>query len=342
MKKQVTYVIAAALVLTTTIAFGAKYKVNTSGVIKNSSGQTISSPANAVNQTYFNQYGNLQQPATNVVQPQVNVFPVVNYTNTQTQNTFVSPYTTYYAGNYVSQEQVNKTQVGIIEFVMDYSGSMSNWIVVAKRSMSAILNQIPNTTKVGFRVFGHDSGNNPTTINTVQDVKKIIKQGNKFKVITERGPLGSRSGICASTQMVSPLIASNAASIISGMNSVGLGGATPMVYALDRAAYQDFANLDTTSPKKIVLITDGGENCGGDPCAFAKSLMKKRSDIHIDVVLVSSNSKSLSCLSSTTGGHFYNVNDLSNFSTVVTNSMQSEPTQVQNKISGQKYEFIGE
>ena len=81
-----------------------------------------------------------------------------------------------------------------------------------------------------------------------------------------------------------------------------------MVYALDRAAFQDFANLDTTTPKKIVLITDGGENCGGDPCAFAKNLMKKRSDIHIDVVLVSSNSKYLSGLSSTTGGHFYNVN----------------------------------
>ena len=285
------------------LAYGAKYTINTSGNVKNQAGQIITSPANSVNQNYYNNYS---------------------------------------MNNYVSNNQVNRTSVDTIEIVMDFSGSMSNWITAAKRSMSSIIAQIPSTTKVGFRVFGHDSnGSNPASIHTLQDVKKIVKNGNKFTVVTEKSPIGTIKGACSATKQVSPIISANSNSILAGMNSVDIGGATPLVYALDRTAYQDFANLDTTTPKKIILITDGGENCGGDPCAFARNLMKKRSDIHIDVVLVSSFSKSLSCLASTTGGHLYNLNNLSDFSNTLTKTIQSQPA-TQQEIKKQNYEFIAE
>lgn len=290
-------------ILTTTIVFSAKYTVNSSGTIKNQSGQTITSPANSVNQNYYNNY---------------------------------------YAQNYVNNNIVNQNQVGVVEIVMDFSGSMSNWITVAKKSMASIIAQIPSSTSVGFRVFGHDSnGTNPTSIHTLQDVKKIVKNGNKFTVVTEKGPIGTTRGACSATKQVSPIISANSNAILSGMNSVDIGGATPLVYALDRAAYQDFASLDTTTPKKIILITDGGENCGGDPCAFARALMKKRSDIHIDVVLASSYSKSLSCLASTTGGHMYNVNNLGDFAKTLSKTIQSQPA-TQQEIKKQSYEFIAD
>ena len=304
MNKKISAILLSGVLLTTTAAvLAAKYTVSKSGTVKNNAGQTIASPANLINQNYYN-----------------------NYT----------------AANYVNNNVVNQNQVDIVEIVMDYSGSMSNWITAAKRSMSAIVAQIPSATKVGFRVFGHDSdGSNPTSIHTLQDVKKIVKNGNKFTVVTEKSPVGTTRGACSATKQVAPIISANSNSILYGMNSVDIGGATPLVYALDRAAYQDFANLDTTTPKKIVLITDGGENCGGDPCAFARSLMKKRSDIHIDVVLVSSYSKSLSCLASTTGGHLYNVDNLGDFSTALTKTIQSQPA-TQQEIKKQSYEFIAE
>lgn len=296
-------VLSMAAMLATGTVMAAKYTVNTSGTVKNSTGQTITSPANSVNQNYYNNY---------------------------------------YMQNYVANNQVNQTQVGTIDIVMDFSGSMSNWIVAAKKSMTAIIAQIPSTTKVGFRVFGHDSnGSNPTSIHTLQDVKKIVKNGNKFTVVTEKNPIGTTKGACSATKLVSPIVSANSNSILSGMNSVDIGGATPLVYALDRAAYQDFAGMDTVTPKKIILITDGGENCGGDPCAFARSLMRKRSDIHIDVVLASSYSKSLSCLASTTGGHLYNVDNLSDFSKTLTKTIQSQPA-TQQEIKKQSYEFIAE
>ena len=295
--------LALVVCCTVGVVYAAKYTINSSGVVKTNSGQVVTSPGNTVNQNYYNNY----------------------YLQSYTNN------------NIISQEQA-----GIIEIVMDFSGSMSNWINVARRSMSTIVSQIPPTTKLGFRVFGHDNyGNNPASIHTLQDVKKIVKNGNKFMVVTSRGPIGTTAGACSATQQVAAVTTANSNAILSGMNSVDIGGATPLVYALDRAIYQDFASFDTTTPKKIILITDGGENCGGDPCAFAKSLMRKRSDVHIDVILASSSSKALTCLASTTNGHFYNVNNLSDFSATMTESMKAEP-QAPVKNHSQKYEYIND
>ena len=306
MKKRLP-VLIALFVLTSCCAFGAKYSVNTAGVVKSPTRNVQVAPGNTVNQNYFNNYD---------------------------------------AASYVNQNIVNEQGAPVVEIVMDYSGSMANWIAVAKRSMSAIVSQIPAQTKLGFRVFGHDNyGNNPSFGATLQEVKKVIKKGNKIKLVTQASPVGSTTGVCSATKQVSQIRSANARSIISGMNSVDVGGATPLVYALDRAVYQDFEGLDAATTKKIVLITDGGENCGGDPCEFARRLMAKRNDVHIDVVLVSSYSKALTCLSATTGGHFYNINNLSDFSTTINRSIQSKPSEVVNsgyeyENNGQNYEFI--
>lgn len=301
--KKIILLILAILVFSIGTVFAAKYKVNTSGTVKTQSGTIISPVSNTINQNYYNNYQ---------------------------------------ASSYIASNQVNSNNVNIMEIVMDYSGSMSNWIGVAKRSMSAIVAQIPSETKVGFRVFGHDNyGSNPNKNSTIRQVKKIVKKNGKYQVVTETSCLGTTSGACSATAQVSPIIQANSNSLISGMNSVDIGGATPLVYALDRTVYQDFAPFGTTSPKKIILITDGGESCGGDPCAFARQLMSKRSDVHIDVVLVSSSSKALACLSSTTGGHFYTVDNLRDFTTTLNQSIQTPVSEVI-PTPEQKYEFIGE
>lgn len=292
-------IIAIALIIITSCgAFAAKYKVNTSGTVKQN-GQIVS-PTKTTTTNYYNVYT-----------PQ----------------------------NYIGNNQVNAGQIPVIELVMDYSGSMSNWIIEAKNAMSSIIGQIPSTTAVGFRVFGHDSnGSNPSNGGALADVKKVVKKNGKYVAITENF-IGNTSGTCSATRQVASVTKANANSILRGMNSVYIGGATPLVYGLDRAIYQDLVSFSRQMPKKVVLITDGGENCGGDPCAFAKSLMSKRQDVHIDVILVGGSSSKLSCLAQTTGGKFYTVKNLSNFSTVVKQSMTtpSSKTPQQNQ---QYYEFI--
>lgn len=304
--KKIVSLFAIIALISTCSAFAGKYKVNTSGVVK-SKGKVVSPST--------------QNPANQA-----------------------NPYNVYNAGNYVASNQVNSGQVGTIEFVMDYSGSMANYITEAKRAMRSIVAQIPSSVNVGFRVFGHNyRGTNPNTNSNLATVSKIVKKKGKYKVQTEDNScIGSVSGACAATEQVSPIARASASAILTGMNSVGVGGATPLVYALDRAVNQDFVGLGTTSSKKIVLITDGGENCGGDPCAFAEQLMRKRNDVHIDVVLVSGGWFSgLSCLADKTGGKVYKVNDLSKFSTVVTQSVTTQPKQNQTQ-QKQQYEFYND
>lgn len=281
MKKYILLSIICTFLLSG-VAFGAKYKVNTSGAVKNQQGNTITQP--------------------------------------KTQS---NPYNLYTPTSYNAKAQTS--QIQYIDLVMDYSGSMSRWIEQAKRTMSSIIAQIPSTTKVGLRVFGQDNSglNTAPQMGTVTGTKKV---NGKIQVIAKSNrPNNSFNGCTATSKMVA-LSQANASSLIAGMNLAQIGGSTPMVYGMQQAVAEDFAGYDRTSPKKLILVTDGGENCGGDPCKFARDLMKQRSDIHIDVILVDSGSNKLSCLASTTGGHMYKVNDISKFSTVLTQSMQAQPT----------------
>ena len=100
--------------LCSTTAFAAKYKINTSGQVTSPNGkvQTNISPQKHVSDVYKN----------------------------------------YYHQTYTQNNIVNANSVGTIDIVMDYSGSMYNWIEVAKQSMSKIVSQLPQSTKIGFRI----------------------------------------------------------------------------------------------------------------------------------------------------------------------------------------------
>ena len=249
-------------------------------------------------------------------------------------------YNNYYAPNYVSQKRAIAQPVSTIDIVMDYSGSMSYWINAAENSMAAIVSQLPPSTKVGFRVFGHNSGNNPYTpiVNMVKSIKK--NKDGKYEVQTKASSyLGNTLGTCSATSSIVPVIPYDASRLISGMNSIAIGGSTPLTLGLEQAVTFDLAGLPTSYPKKIILITDGGENCGGDPCAFARALAAKRKDIIIDVVLVSADSNALKCLCDYTKGTFYNTDDISSFVNILQESMQNAPA-IYSQPS-QKYKFIG-
>ena len=271
----------------------------------------------------------------------------INTTGTvKTQGKVVSPsviknpYSVYTAGQYVNSNISQSSSVGIVDIVMDYSGSMANCIEEAKKAMSKIVSQIPSSTNLGFRVFGHDfNGSNPNNIATLAKVKQIVKSKNgKYKVQTSESPVGHKTGYCSATQAVAPITTANASALLRGMNSVSVGGATPLVYALDRAVEEDFKPFQGQQ-KKIILITDGGENCGGNACAYAKELAKYHPEVHIDVVLVQGMFSGLNCLAAQTGGKVYNLNNLSDFSNVIQESINS-PVETSNPV--QQYEFYNE
>lgn len=302
------YLVLIVLISCSLTAIAASYKVNTSGKVVTPSGQV--------------------QTNTQVVTPQ-------------------NLYTNFNSQTYVQTQQVLSSAGGTIDIVMDYSGSMANWINAAKRTMTMIVNQLPQSTQIGFRVFGNNVGGLNPYVATAQSIAKYAN--GKYKVSTKNHDsiIGNTTGACSATSQVVPVMQNNAATLINGMNSVKIGGSTPLTLALQQAVNKDFANFGIVNPKKIILITDGGENCGGDPCAFARQLVAKRKDVTIDVVLVSSSSRELRCLADTTGGKFYNTYDAVSFSRVLTESMQNAPastnqTPIQIQPQTQNYEFISD
>lgn len=264
-----------------------------------------------------------------------------------TQTTTTNLYNNYNHSQYVQNNTVNSSYAGIIDIVMDFSGSMSGVVNVAKQTMASIVAQIPSNTQLGLRVFGQEGGSNSGKIATVKTVQKNTTEDGKTVYNLKTGKhTSSNGGVCKATRIVTPVAPANANALISGLKSVEIGWATPMVYALEQAAYTDLSKFSRDIPKKIILVTDGGESCGGDPCAFAKTLMSQRRDIQIDVVLVSSSSQSLQCLAKTTGGKVYNLSNANQFVNAMTQSIQNTPqapvnTEQQNSYE-QNYEFIEE
>ncbi len=136
-----------------------------------------------------------------------------------------------------------------ILFVFDASNSMySKWesdsrINIAKRLLTQMLDSLKNieNVEVALRVFGHQ--------------KPVPPQD------------------CKDTRLEVPFQKNNIDDIKAVIQRIEPKGTTPIAYSLESAAL-DFPK-STPSRNIIILITDGIEECGGDPCAVSIALQKQ-------------------------------------------------------------------
>ena len=161
-------------------------------------------------------------------------------------------FTLFLYGNAYSQEvkRFKANDVRIL-FLLDVSGSMNEtWngrkkIDVAKEVLRDLADSIqkkyPKVT-FGLRVFGADF---PREQKNCKDSRLLIPFSNKKSDFTQNN--------------------------FAGLTPKGM---TPIAYSLEQAA-KDFPN-DSNAVHAIVLITDGDENCSGDPCKSANFLVRKK------------------------------------------------------------------
>ena len=204
--------------------------------------------------------------------------------------------------------------VKYIDILVDYSGSMTGVIGKLKNTVIDIANNTPKSTAIGLR-----------------------KVGGEFS--------------CAMTQQLTPIETNNASKLQASLNST-VDGDEPFVLGLQRAVDEDFARLDKTTPKKIIMITDGGYTCKDDPCEYAKRLMAERKDIHIDIIYVKTkflffstyDDRTLSCLANTTGGSIYKAKNINNIPSMLSKSINTVSEDVAKKLDPQRknnnYEFL--
>lgn len=192
---------------------------------------------------------------------------------------------------YTQQETPPTTR---ILFILDASGSMydimdgKTRIQVAKDILSNLVDSLkdkPNL-EIALRVFGHQ-----------YDKKYNNCQDTKLEVAFSRGNHGS---------------------IIQKLKTIDPKGTTLIAHSLLQAA-NDFPK-DPNGRNIIILITDGIEACGGDPCAISLALQKKNIFLKPFIIGLGSNTnfdKEFSCM-----GQYFDANNSSTFKAVLDKVMK--------------------
>jgi Ca-activated chloride channel family protein len=179
-----------------------------------------------------------------------------------------------------------------ILFIFDDSFSMyGGWgsgtkIDIAKKLMGEFLDSLQNFSKleIALRCYGHQTPFKPKR--NCEDSKLEVPFGpakTNFKLIKDR------------------------------MNKLQPTGTTPIAYSLGECA-NDFTPCDNCR-NVVILITDGIEECGGDPCAVSVALQKKGVFLRPFVIGVGLDVKFadvFGCM-----GKFYDVSNEANFKAVL-------------------------
>lgn len=140
-----------------------------------------------------------------------------------------------------------------VALVLDGSGSMwgriegTEKIVIAREVLGEVLAELPAGTQVGLAAYGH-----------------------------------RREGACDDIEILLPVGEHSREELEKVIHGVQPRGKTPITAALQLVADQ----LATAGqgPAHLVLVSDGEETCGGDPCALVRSLREQGIQLTFHVV----------------------------------------------------------
>ncbi|MCU0801231.1 MAG: VWA domain-containing protein [Rhodobacteraceae bacterium] len=117
-------------------------------------------------------------------------------------------------------------------------------------------------------------------------------------------------GNCADIELIVPPATGRAAAISTAAEFMNFTGKTPLTEAVRQAAS---ALHSDDQPATVILITDGADNCAGDPCALARDLAASGPAFTAHVVglgLTPEEKASVACLATETGGSYLQADDL--------------------------------
>jgi Ca-activated chloride channel homolog len=165
--------------------------------------------------------------------------------------------------------------------IFDASGSMKRdaggetRIAAAKRAVGDALSAMPRSARLGLMAYGH-----------------------------------RRTRDCSDVELVAPIASEDAPALARYVGALDARGETPIADALRRAG-RSFAAFKGQR-NEIVLVTDGIEECGGDPCAAADELAGMGVDLKVNVVgftLDERQRQLLQCVTDKTGGRYFDARD---------------------------------
>jgi len=171
-----------------------------------------------------------------------------------------------------------------VELIIDDSGSMAQKIGggkkidVAKQVLSGLVQDLPADSIVAVRTYGR------------------------------RQPSSARD--CGDMELLIPFGPNTAARVLPGVQALKPNGMTPIAASLDAAA-KDFTGMEGQN-NIVLLLSDGEEDCHGDPCAAAKALHEAGIHLEISVIglhVTPAEREQLECVANAGGGKYYDAAD---------------------------------
>ncbi|MEQ8480292.1 MAG: VWA domain-containing protein [Hoeflea sp.] len=209
------------------------------------------------------------------------------------------------AENDIGMEQGDLPGDGVVAgkrdllFILDASGSM--WgqidgvakISTAKQALRGLVGDLDDNTSVGLMAYGH-----------------------------------RREGDCSDIEVLLSVADHAPGQVGPAIDSVTPRGKTPIAGALEAAA-GSFGNPDR--PADVLLISDGLETCGGDPCAAAEALAAQGIGTRVHVVgfdLKEEEKRALQCIADRGNGTYYTADNSEEFGDAlkqIANTVNKEP-----------------
>lgn len=170
------------------------------------------------------------------------------------------------------------------DMIVVFDGSGSMWGQVAGRSklelareaLSTVVSEVPGDSNIGMMLYGH----------------RVRGQCSDIEMAVPVGP--ARQAVPA---------------ILARAQALNPRGMTPLVDSVLQAA-QSLRHTERAAT--VVLLTDGIETCGGDPCALGRMLAEQGIDFTAHVVgfdLSLDEQRQVACLAHETGGMFLAANN---------------------------------
>ncbi|MGD8854641.1 MAG: VWA domain-containing protein [Gammaproteobacteria bacterium] len=169
---------------------------------------------------------------------------------------------------------------GGVLFILDGSGSMwgrvqgKEKIVIAREVMGELVSELPDQIQVGLMAYGHRS-----------------------------------KGQCEDIELLAPVGASSKADVVDKINGIVPKGKTPITESFELAGERLKDREDETT---VVLISDGEETCGGDPCARVRDLRQQGINVRVHVVgfdVSQTEREQLMCIADAGGGKYFSADN---------------------------------
>jgi hypothetical protein len=198
-----------------------------------------------------------------------------------------------------------------VMLIVDASGSMKKAVdgeprmAAAKRVLAETLATMPADVRLGLLAYGHRKAKD-----------------------------------CKDMELVSPIGAEDAGTIAGRIQDLSPRGETPIAASLEMAAKSFLAFKGQEN--SIVLVTDGIEECKGDPCAAASAIKAAGLDLKVNVVgftLKPEQRKLIECVATETGGTYYDAKNSAALTTAlatVAKAATAKPKPVDDDVLAQK------